>query len=517
MQGEGNTSNLRVTLEKQGFTSEVISKLEENEIDMVVFQTLSENDLKDIGVESFGARRKLSLLVQRMKSPPPIEALTPCDITMPEITQNTNNPSIKPTKSITNPSSENTYTVKEPFIPTSRKIINFNIKEAIENHSEGRELDNYLEKGGILSSKQRRLLIKICVSALVEKCGLYPTSEQKTLLGMEIIKTYPTIKDNTPGMKGYEHLYDNGHGFIEYRLKNMRTARPDERRGRKRKMEAKTTVERDVEKVSEDEEENLELTQNMNEKVSWMKYNAPSNDKMGRHLQYFKETFKHRRNAIKCLELTTITSIIEKYPRFKDVPDMINVEFQLLYPEECDNFLTKWGTYFQERIIVLGRNEYPAVQQIISDSKNSDLCALYVLAYILHKSTNRKKGKTSTVTRDGAITYLLQNVPSGSDVEEAAKSKDERFTQPFLLSTGNAQNPEDYFIVLDRIVIPCGQDVVKAVDMLFKSHYVFNVEYASPLHNFWEFIAAMIYGVIKPSATGPTVRALGSSCRDLKL
>lgn len=102
-------------------------------------------------------------------------------------------------------------------------------------------------------------------------------------------------------------------------------------------------------------------------------------------------------------------------------------------------------------------------------------------------------------------------------MEEVAKSKDERFTQPFLLSTGNAQNPEHYFIVLDRIAIPCGQDVVKAVDMLSKSHYVFNVEYAAPLHNFWEFIAAMIYGVIKPSATGPTVRALGSSCRDLKL
>ena len=31
-----------------------------------------------------------------------------------------------------------------------------------------------------------------------------------------------------------------------------------------------------------------------------------------------------------------------------------------------------------------------------------DLCALYVLAYMLHKSSNRKKG---------AIAYLLQNVP----------------------------------------------------------------------------------------------------------
>ena len=122
----------------------------------------------------------------------------------------------------------------------------------------------------------------------------------------------------------------------------------------------------------------------------------------------------------------------------------------MLYPGECNNFFTKWGTYFKERIIVLGKQEYPAVQQIISSTKNSkffllyiewirigkndgfsristtilhkliaylrvgigDLCALYVLVYMLHRSSNRKKGKTGiAVTREGAIAYLLQNVP----------------------------------------------------------------------------------------------------------
>ena len=78
------------------------------------------------------------------------------------------------------------------------------------------------------------------------------------------------------------------------------------------------------------------------------------------------------------------------------------------------------------------------------------------------------------------------------------KANDGRYAQPFLLSTGNVQNPEHYFMVVDRIAIPCGKDLVKALDMLFKSHYVFNVEYATLLYNFWEFIAAMIYGVIEP-------------------
>ncbi|CAB4003541.1 Hypothetical predicted protein [Paramuricea clavata] len=73
--------------------------------------------------------------------------------------------------------------------------------------------------------------------------------------------------------------------------------RPDKRRGRKRKMEAKTTVARPTEKVTEDEQENVELTQDLNKKI--------------------------------------------------------NFEFKLLYPDDCNNFFTKWGTYFRERIITL--------------------------------------------------------------------------------------------------------------------------------------------------------------------
>jgi hypothetical protein len=38
----------------------------ENEVDIVVFATLTEDDLNTIGVQSFGARRKLSILIQQM-------------------------------------------------------------------------------------------------------------------------------------------------------------------------------------------------------------------------------------------------------------------------------------------------------------------------------------------------------------------------------------------------------------------------------------------------------------------
>jgi hypothetical protein len=52
---------------------------------------------------------------------------------------------------------------------------------------------------------------------------------------------------------------------------------------------------------------------------------------MGKHMEYFKETFKHRRSAIKSMKLTTITNIIEEYPRFQDVPDMVSFYLKYSY------------------------------------------------------------------------------------------------------------------------------------------------------------------------------------------
>lgn len=49
----------------------------------------------------------------------------------------------------------------------------------------------------------------------------------------------------------------------------------------------------------------------------------------------------------------------------------VNLEFRLLYPNHCDNFLMKWDSYFKERIIALGKEEYPAVKQLISSYKEN--------------------------------------------------------------------------------------------------------------------------------------------------
>ena len=70
----------------------------------------------------------------------------------------------------------------------------------------------------------------------------------------KIILLYLTIQ---------EHFYNNGHGFIEYRLKNIRTARPEERRN-SRKQIAPTIA---IQGIQEEKVPDCAISQDLKEKV----------------------------------------------------------------------------------------------------------------------------------------------------------------------------------------------------------------------------------------------------------
>lgn len=53
-----------------------------------------------------------------------------------------------------------------------------------------------------------------------------------------------------------------------------------------------------------------------------MKYTPPSHGKKTTHMDYFKQTHAYRRNFINTTTLS-ITNIVEEYPRFKDMPELV--------------------------------------------------------------------------------------------------------------------------------------------------------------------------------------------------
>ena len=104
----------------------------------------------------------------------------------------------------------------------------------------------------------------------------------------------------------------------------------------------------------------------------------------------------------------------------------------------------------------------------------------------------------------------------GTDLADAARSKDVCYKQPFLLAVGPMKQPTQYVMVVDQLSIPAGDSTVTALDMLFKSYYCFNVEFPLAISQFWEFFAFDVYGVMNKKEAKPQVRSLASVIRGLE-
>lgn len=89
-------------------------------------------------------------------------------------------------------------------------------------------------------------------------------------------------------------------------------------------------------------------------------------------------------------------------------------------------------------------------------------------------------------------------------------SKSDKYSQPFLLCLGAEGNPSEFFIVADELVLPAGEDIIAAFDRLYKLHFVFNIEYASPLLHFYQFFDSMVYETLSIHKIRPMVRSFSS-------
>ena len=69
--------------------------------------------------------------------------------------------------------------------------------------------------------------------------------------------------------------------------------------------------------------------------------------------------------------------------------------------------------------------------------------------------------------------------------------------QPTLLALGSHQSIQQFFLKIEDFGIPLDQstNIISAVDLLFKCHYVFNLEYAAPLVNFFLYLQTQIYNL----------------------
>lgn len=123
--------------------------------------------------------------------------------------------------------------------------------------------------------------------------------------------------------------------------------------------------------------------------------------------------------------------------------------------------------------------DYDAEQHEVEPGERALVYAVLILLQLLPSSSTRHKAKLSAAELDRA---LITFKPQQTSLALFLAEKTSLQKQPFLLCIGskdiNALS-HIYYLILDTKAIclgPCG--VLRAVDALFKSHYVYWVDYA---------------------------------------
>lgn len=81
----------------------------------------------------------------------------------------------------------------------------------------------------------------------------------------------------------------------------------------------------------------------------------------------------------------------------------------------------------------------------------------------------------------------------------APANRGTRNVQPFLVCSKRGQERTGiYYIVADGHLIQIGENAIIAFDILLKLHYCFDVEFASDLVNYYDFITGCIMKLQKP-------------------
>jgi hypothetical protein len=90
------------------------------------------------------------------------------------------------------------------------------------------------------------------------------------------------------------------------------------------------------------------------------------------------------------------------------------------------------------------------------------------------------------------------------DIETHAQNN--KWAQPYILcvtETPTSHGDGAYHMVVDRQTMEVGHNVLRAVETLYKSYFVFNLKYPVKLKPFFNFLDAYVFKYKNVKPTGP--------------
>ncbi|KAK5862956.1 hypothetical protein PBY51_000021 [Eleginops maclovinus] len=340
------------------------------------------------------------------------------------------------------------------------------------------------QKTGTLKTESRRLLVKLCVADLVEKHGFYPLGTEKVALAKAIIGVFPSLRVQVAGEgEGFEHFYDplSHCGFLEMRLRNIRRKLDTSQRRYKRKRGSPSLP------GGAGSEEGQ---QDCSEWITLMRRLRPTSENIPSIKSAMEQTYNSRRSWIS-KDSPSIGDIFEKYPRFLDMPSLLDVEFGKMTDGKSDQFIRKWEASIIPKLKAVAAKEKGVVASLIEqldDQTDDEKC--YTFLTVLTHLLPPMPGSRCSVK--SAISFLVHFVQSGTNFTSlcTTDTEMESRTQPLVVCIGNLKSPTRQYVITarnDRVTIPVADGLTCAIDKLFKLYWVCNLAYPPQLSSVFTF------------------------------
>ncbi|XP_030002916.1 uncharacterized protein LOC115428216 isoform X2 [Sphaeramia orbicularis] len=388
----------------------------------------------------------------------------------------------------------------------------------------GERIINEYNETQTLSDVSRRKMVKLLTDDMTEKNGTSPPREVKEMYARGIIDLFPNLRD--PFSKnGYEHYYnaESGGGYLAWKIKTIQRSIPIEKRSQFRhKSRNRSETKRVHVKAPSGEQpaggptvrresQFVPVTvlgeAECKDAIALMKRSADEDTVKNT----MKLTFVHRRNLV--LDPQQSTNILLDFPRFRDVPGLVEQDFVLMFGEDTSGrFLQRWSDMFKARVVEecrklafspdledLRRSADP-VQFGIEDHHgwDSDLSSVLMLSHLIPPTAQGRKrpGKVSPSQAEKHMIVFKQTGPSRI-LQDHLDSVTASRPHPHLLAVGDRKSLiQRFFVIVDGTAIPCrSNSSLAAFDELFKAHFVFGKAYDAVLHNMFTFIQTTVYNI----------------------
>jgi hypothetical protein len=211
-----------------------------------------------------------------------------------------------------------------------------------------------------------------------------------------------------------------------------------------------------------------------------------------------------------CPEKTSASKIgkegVEHYDDGDCLIDVLqfDINFRHHFPDAVNYFVNDFPKWTQGILTVARLSRKNDIVELLRDydlqphsaelTSRDTMYAVIALLHLLPSSNTKHKAKRSAAELDKT---LITFKPQQTSIDMFLNQKnDDHHQQPFLLCLGSKDNPCSFYLIVDVKAVCLGDcGVLRAIDILFKAHYVFWVGYAKPLEFFMEFIQKLIFKV----------------------